>query len=182
MTKTSSNVKTLSKSKTVAKPVAKTKAKTEPKKVEPKEGREVIHLSRTHMVTRAEENGSKFMNVTFIKKDGVERTIHCVRSKKGTTKLGYLNVWSVTKSDSGFKSIDPRTLVAINLEKVTLMAQEYVEPIEEPKAKTVKDKTVKAKTVKAKVTSKVPKVSSKVKETETKAKVKKSVKSTKTGI
>jgi|LakMenEpi03Aug12_release.lakeMendotaPanAssembly.Ray.scaffolds.fasta_scaffold771024_3 hypothetical protein len=75
-------------------------------------------ISRKQAVKTIEDNKGKFFTATFKKKDGSLRTINCVRKNKATTKLGYLNVYSI--QDKDYRNIDPRTLVRLNIEKKKL--------------------------------------------------------------
>lgn len=71
-------------------------------------------ISRQKAVETIENNKGKFFTATFKKKDGSVRTINCVRKNKATTKLGYLNVYSI--QDKDYRNIDPRSLLNLNIE------------------------------------------------------------------
>lgn len=70
-------------------------------------------ISRTKAVELIEENKGKFATVTFIKKNGEERTINFNRSKNGTTKLGYLRVNNI--KENKYASVDPKTITALHI-------------------------------------------------------------------
>lgn len=71
-------------------------------------------ISRTDVVKKIEEQKGRFFTVTFQKKDNSLRTINCNRKNNATTKLGYLNVYSI--QDKGYRNIDVRTISAVRLQ------------------------------------------------------------------
>lgn len=75
-------------------------------------------ISRTKVVELIQSNKGKFFTVKFTKKDNTNRTINCIIKNNGTTKLGYLNVWSI--QDKGYRNIDIRTIKTVSIQGLKL--------------------------------------------------------------
>ncbi len=76
-------------------------------------------ISRTNVVKAIQSNGGKFMTITFVKQDKSERVINCIMKNDSTTKLGYLNVYSIP--DKGYRNIDTRTIRQVNINNEQLI-------------------------------------------------------------
>ncbi len=79
----------------------------------------VITVSKKDMVKVLRENVGKFFGITFIKKDGTQRTLNAHMSNKSfINDLGYLNVITNKKE---YKQVDPK-----NILEVTINGNKYV--------------------------------------------------------
>ncbi len=72
-------------------------------------------ISRTKAVTMIDDNAGRFFTVTFLKKDGNERTINGLVKKDNKTRTGYVRMYSA--QDKGYRSVDPRTINEIKINK-----------------------------------------------------------------
>lgn len=70
-------------------------------------------ISRTKAVSMINDNAGKFFTVTFVKKDGNERTINGLCKKDNKTRTGYIRMYSA--QDKSYRSVDPRTINAIKI-------------------------------------------------------------------
>ena len=72
-------------------------------------------ITRTNAVKLINNTKGKFFTVSFKKANGVERTIN--GKYNNTTKLGYLNIYSM--KDKGYRNINPRTLLSLKVNNQT---------------------------------------------------------------
>ena len=70
-------------------------------------------ISKTKAVDLINETKGRFFTVTFMKKDGKERTMN--GNRKGITNLGYI---SMNVPKVGVRNVDPRTLKTIKVSGV----------------------------------------------------------------
>ncbi len=78
-------------------------------------------LSRSKIVDLMRDSGGKFMTILWKKTNGETRLMNC-KVKKGTslTKLGYLPVTETATKIT--KSVDPRTIISLKVNKVEYTA------------------------------------------------------------
>ena len=73
-------------------------------------------ISRSKAVELIQNSKGRFFTVTFKKKNGERRMLNGnVNSKRFQNKLGYI---LFNSSKKGMKSINPRTIESLNIEKV----------------------------------------------------------------
>lgn len=76
----------------------------------------MTNISKTKLLNIIKESKGKFFSVTWIKKDGSERTVvGKVAKEKFQNKFGYI---VVKEGSNEYKLVDPRTLKSATIDKI----------------------------------------------------------------